>query len=68
MFHPVGDFYHVGFGEAAGGDGGGAEADAGGAEGWEWVVRDGVGVEIEADFVEGGFVGFAAYIVGFHDV
>lgn len=59
LFHPSGDLLHFGGAEAAGGNSGRTEADAGRAEGSAFIVGEGIGVQGEADTVEGGFVEFA---------
>ena len=51
-----GDGFHVGFGEASGGDGRSAEADTGGLEGAARFERDGVFVAGDVGTVE-GFLG-----------
>ena len=67
-FHPAGDDFHFGEAETAGGHGGSAEPHAGGAEGAALVGGEGVGVQGEPDFVEGGFVGFAVDTEAIFDV
>ena len=68
LLHPAGDNFHLGETEAAGGHGGSAEPDAGGAEGAAFIGGEGVGVQGETDFVEGGFVGFAVDAEAIFDV
>lgn len=53
----AGDGLHLRFMHTSAGDGGGAEAEAGGVERWIGVVGDSVVVDDEADFFEhdGGF-------------
>ena len=58
---------HLRFFHAAGGEGGGAEADAGGLEGWVGVVGDGVFVDGDAGLAEGVF-GFRAEHAFFKDI
>ena len=55
----MGELLHFGGAETTSGGGGGAEADARGTESAALVGRNGVGVEGEADEVEGFFVEFA---------
>ncbi len=49
----IGDGGHVGFLEAAGGDGGGSEANAGGEFGGSWVIGDAVFIGDDASGFEG---------------
>ena len=68
FLHPVGDFFHLGFLHATRSDGWGAEADAVGIEGATGITRKGVGIQSEADEIEGFFVEFATDIVARHDI
>ena len=68
QLHPAGDDFHLGETETAGGHGGSAEPYAGGAEGAAFIGGEGVGVQGEPDFVEGGFVGFAVDAEAIFDV